>query len=570
MRRFLSAFFLLITAALSAQDSLPKFGSPLEIPLILSGNFAELRRNHFHTGIDIKTLGVEGQRVVAAEGGVVSRINVSPYGYGKAIYIDHPNGYTTVYAHLKSFSPKVDAVLKAEQYRQESFKVDFKPEEPLEVTRGEFIALSGNSGGSGGAHLHFEIRNTATERAQNPLKFEFAIEDDIPPRIRGLRFHPLTDTTLINGKNEAMSFVVSGDKGKYNLKAGEKIEVYGAFGLSLHTLDFLNAASNKCGIYNLELTVDGKQICNQSFDEIDFSTSRHINCYKDYDAYRKNSWHYHKSFKEPGNALEIYHPEPPNDGVMHFTTAGTHQALYQSVDAYGNISELPFSFTSLAAPNGPMPPVEPYDAYFFFNRDNSFEYRNDFSMNIPSGALYRDLRFQFSVQMQTDVTCSPFYLVHNDMVPLDKNMVLEFTLGQKALQIKDKLLAARYPTAGGPSYITGTVEGDKFKIQTRDFGKYTLIADTIAPKVIPEKYAAGGKVSAGTPIGFTIADDVSGIGKHEARLNGKWILMEYEPKQKRIWCYVRDVPFVKGENVMELKVTDQCGNTTTGVYKYTY
>jgi hypothetical protein len=214
--------------------------------------------------------------------------------------------------------------------------------------------------------------------------------------------------------------------------------------------------------------------------------------------------------------------------------------------------------------------VEPYDAYFFFNRDNSFEYRNDFSMNIPSGALYRDLRFQFSVQMQTDVTCSPFYLVHNDMVPLDKNMVLEFTLGQKALQIKDKLLAARYPTAGGPSYITGTVEGDKFKIQTRDFGKYTLIADTIAPKVIPEKYAAGGKVSAGTPIGFTIADDVSGIGKHEARLNGKWILMEYEPKQKRIWCYVRDVPFVKGENVMELKVTDQCGNTTTGVYKYTY
>lgn len=570
MRRFLLAFLSLITVAASAQDSLPKFGSPLEIPLILSGNFAELRKNHFHTGIDIKTLGVEGQRVVAAEGGVVSRINVSPYGYGKAVYIDHPNGYTTVYAHLKSFSPKIDAVLKAEQYRQESFKVDFTPAEPLEVSRGEFIALSGNTGGSGGAHLHFEIRNTATERAQNPLKFDFAIEDNIPPRIRGLRFHPLTDTTLINGKNEAVSFVVSGDNGKYHLKSGEKIQVYGAFGLSLHTLDFLNAASNKCGIYNLELTVDGNQICNQSFDEIDFSTSRHINCYKDYDAYKKHSWHYHKSFKEPGNSLEIYHPEPPNDGVLHYTTAGTHTALYRSVDAYGNVSELPFRFESLAVSNGPMPPVETYDAYFYFNKDNSFGYRDEFSMLIPAGALYRDLRFQFSVQMQTPTTYSPFYLVHNDMVPLDKYIDIDFALSAEASALGEKIIAARYPTVGGPSYMTGTREGETFRIRTRDFGKFTLMADTIPPSVIPEKYAVGGKVSAGTPIGFTISDNMSGIGEYEVRLNGKWILMEYEPKQKRIWCYVRDVPFEKGENVMELKVTDQCGNTTSGIYKYTY
>jgi len=198
MRHLFFFIFTILSTGAFSQEDLADFAAPLDIPLYLSGNFAELRSNHFHTGIDIKTQGVEGQRVLAAENGKVSRISVSPYGYGLALYIEHPNGYTTVYGHLKSFNADIERVVRKKQYEEESFRVDFAPDEELFVEKGRLIALSGNTGGSGGPHLHFEIRRTADSHPLNPLKFGFDIKDDIPPRIRGVRFHPLSDTTLIN------------------------------------------------------------------------------------------------------------------------------------------------------------------------------------------------------------------------------------------------------------------------------------------------------------------------------------------------------------------------------------
>ncbi len=199
-----------------------QFGPPLDIPLYLSGNFAEMRGNHFHTGLDMKTQGVEGQRVLAADEGVIARISVSPWGYGNALYIEHPNGYTTVYGHLQSFSPTIEQALRQKQYTEKSFAVDFAPSEPIHVEKGEFIAKSGNTGGSGGPHLHFEIRDTKTAHPVNPLLFGFDIKDDIAPRIRGVRVHPLSDTTMINGKHEAQSFVVLGSAGQYHLTPPSK------------------------------------------------------------------------------------------------------------------------------------------------------------------------------------------------------------------------------------------------------------------------------------------------------------------------------------------------------------
>lgn len=566
-------YFLLIWFSLSANvgaQQLPTFGPPVDIPIYLAGNFGELRRNHFHTGIDIKTQGVEGKNILAAESGFVSRIAVSPYGYGLALYIDHPNGYTTVYAHLLKFSDKIEKAVRQKQYELESFSVDFNPNPRIEVTKGEVIALSGNTGSSGGPHLHFEIRKTDTERPQNPLLFNFAIKDNIPPRIRGLRVHPLSDTTLVNGKPDAQSFVVLGDHGKYHLKAGTKINVYGAFGLSLHTRDYLNDQPNHCGIYTLTLQMDDDIICAQQFDELDFSTNRNINSYKDYQVFKRNSWHYHKSYIEPGNKLEIYHPAPINNGVISRKETATHRFSYTVTDAYNNTSKLEFDIETLAEPNGPLPPAETYDAYFTYGRENKFEYLNELEIILPENALYTDLKFQFSRQIQTTDTYSPVYLIHNEDVPLQSFIEVRFHTTAIPKQLRDKILVQRSDISGGTSYLTGVFENDEFVVKSRDFGKYTLVADTTAPILTAGRWSSGGTVNNSTQLQFTVKDNRSGIKKYNAYLNGKWVLLQYEPKKSMLFMDVRDSNFQKGQNTLEIRVEDGCGNETVQRYEYNF
>ncbi len=570
---FAAALFIAVFAPSTgafAQEELPAFGPPLEIPLFLSGNFAELRRNHFHTGIDIKTQGVEGQRVIAAEEGRVARIGVSGGGYGKVLYIEHPNGYTTVYAHLKSFALKIDKVVKQEQYAKQSFSVDFSPTEDVLLSRGELIALSGNTGGSAGAHLHFEIRKTQGSRAQNPLLFNFAIVDNLPPRIRGIRFHPLSDTTFINGKHTPFNLVVEGDAGKYRIKVGQKVAIYGAFGVSIHTLDFLNGQSNRCGVYGIELEVEGRQICAQEFNEIDFATSRQINCYKDYESFRKNGWHYHKSFIEPGNELEIYDPIPSDGGTISIAEAGVKKGKYTVTDAYGNKSNLNFELEILANPNGVLPPPEPYEAWLYRAQENTFEYLDEIILRIPAKALYNDLPFQFGTEMPKGDALVPYYQLHRDDVPLDKAISIEFNISKVPPHLQGKLAAARYGTTGNPSYIAGTLSEGKFTVVSKDFGKFTLVADTIKPSLSPKNYRAGMVLTNGSEQAFTIGDNMSGIKRYDAWLNDEWVLMEHEPKQKKIWLTAGELPFKKGSNTLEISVIDQCGNEVRRRFTYTF
>jgi len=567
MKNILLLLFGLASLAVAAQNGQADFGPPLDIPLYLSGNFAELRRNHFHTGIDIKTQGVEGQRVLAADKGRVSRINVSPYGYGLALYIDHPNGYTTVYGHLREFNEEITKVLRKKQYEEKSFRVDFTPDETIEVEKGELIALSGNTGGSGGPHLHFEIRRTSDEHPLNPLKFGFDIKDNISPRIRGVRFHPLSDSTLINGKHEAKSFVVHGSAGKYRLKSGTDINVYGAFGISIHSLDYLNGYPNKCGLYEVHLSVDGETICRQQFDELDFATTRHINAYKAYDVYRTNNWHYHKSFIEPGNELEIYLPETKNQGVITLEEPGTHLASYVVKDAYENISTLEFSFKNLTEPNGALPDVRPYDAYFYFNKANSFSYQDEFDLAIPKGALYQDLKFIFGREMPQKGQLSPQFTVHHDMVPLDDYMKISISAAGIPNNVRGNVLAAHYSNTGYASYLTGVWEGDEFVFQSKTFGQFALVADSTAPDLTPLTRTSG-NLSESTVLRFRVSDDRSGIADYDTYLNGDWVLTEYDAKSRTISVIFEGTDPLTSDNKLRVKITDAVGNEKEEVYTF--
>ncbi len=551
------------------QDSIPDFGAPLDIPLYLSGNFAELRRNHFHTGLDIKTGGVEGVNVLASADGFVSRIAVSPYGYGLALYIDHPNGYTTVYGHLRAFSPAIAEVVRTQQYKEESFKVDFSPSTKIYLKKGEIIAESGNSGGSGGPHLHFEIRKTESEHPQNPLLFNFDIKDNIAPRLRGLRFHALSDTTLINGKNQNQSFVVTGTDGKYKLDTGQKIELSGVFGISIHALDFLNAYPNKCGIYSSQLSVDGAVVCAHAFKELDFSTVRQINCYKDYEVYRENNWHYHKSFIEPGNKLEIYQAQNETAGYLSFEKAGVHQAEYLIKDAYGNESKLSFTFETIVSKITDRP-EQTYDAYFAQGQENNFEYKDELAVKLPADALYTHLKFQFGREMPSSNGWSPIYRIHNERVPLDKPIEIRFKKFEKAITNPAQLLAKRTELNGRTAYITGSYAHGEFLIETKDFGTFEILLDTEPPSLSVVTGADKSKLSDGTVLRYKVNDYLSGIESFDAYLNGKWTLMEYDAKRSSLTIHVKEADFKPGANELVINVADGCKNNREAKFTYTY
>lgn len=570
MKYFITLFSFLAFFGQNVLGQFPKmdfFGPPLDIPLYLSGNFGELRSNHFHTGIDIKTGGVVGKNVLAAADGKIARIAVSPYGYGKAVYINHDDGMQTVYGHLLSFNDDIARVVRDKQYEEESFSVDFSPEEDIYVAKGEVIALSGNSGSSGGPHLHFEIRKGI--KPQNPLKFGFEIKDNIAPRIRGLRFHPLSPNATVNGEHQAKSFVITGSRGAYKLRNGGQVDVQGDFGLSVHTLDFLNDVPNKCGVYSVQLYIDSVLICEQKFDELDFGTNRHINCYKDFEVYHTNGWHYHKSFIEPGNELEIYSPNVINSGIISNLEPGIHEGKYIILDAYGNRSDLPFSF-SVKAADSTANYQKPFDAFFKWDAPNSFEYQDEIRIDIPAKALYSDLYFVFGREMKKPPFQSALYSINNRYVPLDQSMEIQFNIADIFPDKREKLVAVKYSPQGYKSYVNGEVTGDVFKVRSRYFGKYALVLDEEKPEIKPYKNSASGNIPARGTLYYSVKDDKSGVNNFRAELNGKWVLLEYNPKKGRFELDIEDAGFERGNNTLEIQVKDGTGNLAKETFTYVF
>lgn len=537
------------------------FSAPLEIPLFLSGNFAELRRNHFHSGIDIKTAGVEGQKVLAAAPGFISRIRVSPYGYGKALYIDHPNGFTTVYAHLRSFVPEIEEMLLREQRKNESYETDmYLDPGAIEVLRGQQIAWSGNTGGSGGPHLHFEIRETQSEQALNPLLFNFDIRDDIPPTLRGLRVYPANDSSIVEGRNEDRSFVLSGGHGNYLLKHQHTVNAYGEIYFGLHTFDLLNGYSNKCGIYSISLFHNEKLIFRSKLDKLNFETFRQINTYKDFRLFHEKSWHYHRSFKSPFNELEIYE-KAVNNGIVSILPGSIHQFKYVVTDTYGNSSSLEFKVSGVTPPARITSTLEAQSSMIFkYNADNHFE-DEDIDLFMPANRLYNDIEFRYGKSDTLWACLAPLHHIHDPMTPVDNWFNIRLKAGDVADSLAEKVLITKvnqgkYHRAIGGRYKDGWVSA-----KVREFGDFTIRIDTTPPAVKPLNVYSGKLIKGQSSIDFNINDNLSGIKHYEARVNGEWLPMEYEPKNSRLTLYTKKLQY-SGPATFELKVTDERNNTT--------
>ena len=534
------------------------FRSPLDIPLLLSGNFAELRSNHFHAGIDIKTEGVEGKKVYAAAEGYVSRIKISPYGYGKAIYITHPNGYTTVYGHLKKFSDRIEKVVKAEQYRRKSFSVQLFPSPfSLSVEKGEIIAYSGNTGGSGGPHLHFETRETKSEHPVNPLFFGFYVKDHRKPEIRAITFYTKDDNAVVNGYTQSKRFKVQGGNGNYSL--AYPIKLNGTFGVGIEAIDRMDLTSNTYGIHNIRLYFDEQLIFEQQIDEYAFHEDRYLNALIDYETYIKYRRRVQKSFKEPGNQLGIY-KTLVNNGIFKIDDQKVHTLKYVLTDVEKNQSTLTLQL--IGDPNQlikTQSELKPKAIKFFpYNQRNTF-LKDEVLVDIPKGALYNDLYFEYNKGEVMPKTISPLYQIHNHFTPLHN--YINVSIKMRGLSSEQRQKALIVSTTDGKSWYAegGKWNGENLTVRTRSFGGYAVALDTIAPSIKAVNIYPGANLQSKWSIMLKIKDNLAGIASYAASVDGEWILMEYDAK-KELLFHLFDDRISAGKHQFKLVVKDKVGN----------
>lgn len=544
------------------------FRSPLDIPLYLSGNFGELRSNHFHAGIDIKTQGVEGMKIYAVADGYVSRIKVSPYGYGNAIYVTHPNGYTSVYGHLQKYSDKIAKVVKAAQYREEKFAVQLFPAPySIQVEKGEIIAYSGNTGGSGGPHLHFEIRDTKSEHPINPLFFGFEVKDNRPPDIDAITIFPLNDSSLINGSNNKKRFTARGSNGNFSLTTPYPISLHGLFGFGIESVDRMSGTHNKYGLHNIKLKHNEEVIFEQQIDEFAFYEGRYINAHIDYETYAQRRRRVQRSFVLPGNNLRIY-KTLKNDGKVLLNDGKTHQMEYILSDLFNNQSTLAFEVEAqkTQAEQEMDELTNKKVRYFPYNQRNTF-IQDDLLVDLPKGVLYDDIYFQYRKDDKHPKTISPIYWIHDYHTPLHSYTTV--SIKKSGLSAEEKSKALIVSTTNGQSFYAegGSWKGDNISVRTRSFGGYAISIDSIPPQIIPINIYPGAKMSGRWSISIKIKDENSGIDSYRAEVDGKWILMEYDYKKDMLY-YFFDEKVPSGKHDFQLTVVDNVGNKS--IYKASF
>lgn len=538
------------------------FRSPLDIPILLSGNFAEIRGNHFHAGIDIKTKSRVGKKIYAVEDGYISRIKVSSVGYGNALYLTHKNGYLTVYGHLKSYNKKISNYVKNLQYKRKKFFLDNYPKKDVfPVKKGDLIAYSGNSGSSGGPHLHFEIRDKITQHPLNPLFFGFDIKDNIPPKIYSISIYPLDENSFVNGKNEMQNFKVFNKNGLLKLKINKEIKVFGKIGFAIETNDFLNNSKNICGIYSIELKIKDEIIFLHKLDEISFFQQKYINAHIDYSYKRRKGKVLQKSFLLPNQKL-ISYKKVKNKGVFYFDGDTTFNIKYTLKDSYENTSILEFNVKSFSnfkkiknKKKKRIVKIMPFGKNNYFNE-------NDIKISIPKGSLYDTLFFQYKKRDFNNYRYfSNVHFIHNGFTPLHKKMTISIKITDFKNSLKNKYLIASVGSNGRLYSVGGKFKNGFITTKVRSFGRYVVVSDTEKPNIQALNIYENADMSLSKNIRFFINDNLSGIASYEVYIDGKWILFNYDKKINLIWHEFDKEKINFGRNhKLILKVKDKRNN----------
>ena len=529
------------------------FSAPIDINLILSGSFAELRTNHFHSGLDIKTQGKEGFQTYASAAGYVSRIKISRYGYGKALYIKHPNGYTTVYAHLKKFSAAIEAYVKKRQYQKETFEIELFPKAgTLKVLDKQLIAYTGNTGGSGGPHLHFEIRDPQ-ERPINPLMFGFEVKDTTPPVIYGLFGYPISENSHVGGDTKRVEIrIIKQKDGTYK---SEPIIAYGEIGFGIISTDRQDLASNKNGVNNIQTSFNGQKSLEVNLNRFSFDETKHLNRYIDYEFLYNNKKRIQKLFIEKNNPLSVMNAFT-NGGALKIENDTYSMYKVFVSDFKGNQSELNIPirgvYQKLSDPINRNAKLQHVSA----TKETVLQ-KDNVSIQILKNTFYEDVDLLFEVSNDT-------LKLHTALIPLQKSITINFDISKYKKEDKTRLFIGSVSRYGNKLYYSPTKKrGNTLSTRTKYLGSYSLGIDSEKPEIRAINFKNKSWISNNKYLKVKINDKVSGIKNYRATLNERWILMEYDTKTQLLTYDFEDQTITETENNFKIIVTDNVGNSST-------
>ncbi len=546
---------MLVNGYCSAQSD---FVLPMKIKPVVSGSFAEIRSNHFHSGLDLTTNGKTGYRIYASDIGYVSRIKVSSGGYGKAIYIDHPSGHTTVYAHLERYSNKIDSIVKLRQYEKKSFGIElfFKKGE-LTVDRGEVVGYSGNSGSSGGPHLHYEIRDKATQKPTDPMLFRSDIPDDVKPQIQGLKIYPLSKDASVKGVDKEKYYPTVHYDGQFHPKGWKELRVHGEIGIGVQVLDYLSESWRKCGVKTIELFANDSLVYASDVEEFSFAETRYLNAHIDYAEKKRTGKVIQRSYILPNNRLSIYKVKERYS--IKVLPNQRYKMKYIIKDVTGNTSILEFILVG----------DQPYRKELKTYDNKRLKYNQHYSIDtlgmkisIPSNSLYEDAELLVHRNDSITELLSPVYTIGDDHIPMHKLMKVELPVPDSLLAWKEKLCVIGLTASNKTYYRGGKFEEGFVKMSTRNFGRIAIGIDTIPPKIRLRKAPASNNYTSRKSIEVLISDDFSGIDHFECLINGNWALFEYDGKRSLLSGAFKDIDTNKGENELVVKVIDAKGNSS--------
>ena len=543
-------FFFLITQLLFSQEG--DLHKPLNIPLYLSGTFGELRTNHFHSGLDIKTLGREGLPVFAVDEGYIYRIKITRNGYGKALYIKHPSGLISVYGHLKKFNKRIQSYIKQKQYKKKSFEIEVFPYAiELPVKKGEIIAYSGNTGGSSGAHLHFELRNVK-EHPLNPMSYGITVADTVRPSIRNIFAYPLDDRSHINSKNKRVK--LNFKKLNDSVLKTDTVLAYGKIGFGIDSFDRQNETYNHNGVYKVQMSVNGLPVFEYIMEEFSFYRSHYINTFIDYAYFKKYKRRIQKLWVEPYNLLQIY-SLLIDDGVIGVEDQQYYNIEIRVFDFNGNHTKImiPVSGHQIQNQAALEKPKGKYHVYS--HTENHFEVE-DWQIIFPKDAGYYD----FEIDMKADKTQLE---VEDQPIPLHKSMQIKYPLNQINPELRSYAYIAKTGKKNKKYYIYSRKKKDTLTGYSKYFGKFSIEYDSIKPYIKALNFKPKASLNNYRYLKFKIGDKLTGIKKYNGYIDNEWILLEYDYKKGTLIYDFSDKKLTGHKHSLKLVVEDNAGNKNT-------
>ncbi|TFF35050.1 M23 family metallopeptidase [Mucilaginibacter psychrotolerans] len=537
------------------------FRYPLDLPPVTAGSFGELRPAHFHSGLDFKTMQRTGFPVHAVGDGYVSRMRIQFGGFGQAIYVTHPNGYTSVYGHIQSFTPEEFKYIRDYQYKNQTFEADIAvPKGMFKVLKGDVIAMSGNEGASAGPHVHFELRDTLTQETINPQLFGLTIPDEVPPTITAIGIYHLNGNPF-SEKTPKEFLSVTGSAGNYHLLKPQVLQLSGNTGFGIAVTDQNSASNNHNGVYSIQMKLDGQTVYTFAVERFAFDQTHAVNAYTDYPAFLLSRRMIQKCFILPGSRISLY-PQSINRGIIPFNDNQLHDVEFICKDVMGNTSTVKLKVQSNTSANN-IAPLKPLGTLMHYDDNNDF-YNGKVRVQIMPGNLYDDLDFMYDTQPMKPGAYSVTHRIHNKFTPIHDEYELWIKPDMDLGKYADKAVIVNAATGS----IGGQYDGGFVKATAHAFGDFYIKVDSVPPVITPINIRNGSNLKAISAIKLRMSDNLSGVKSFAGKIDGKWVLVERNYKTK-ILSYTFTADIVPGKHNFEFTVIDAKNNIATFTAQFT-